>query len=275
MGTFAPKQNRTQKDSSSDLARTWSKTPQPIEDTHSTPDSRPTTGGRFGHDFSRIRVHADSPDPWDGRNTPEIDCVSQRVPEPLLSAGQRLQAKPAQSDGIAENGVPPIVHEVVNSSGQPLDPGTRGFMESRFGHDFSRVRVHTDARASESARAVNASAYTVGANIVFGHGRFQPSSAEGLRLVAHELTHVVQQQAGVHLKNGVSEADDPYERRADQVANLVVRGLSTKALIVPAHLVPGQTLPPTAARASGPQQMQRDKAATPLIRRLSSEPRIL
>jgi hypothetical protein len=89
---------------------------------------------------------------------------------------------------------PPIVHEVLNSSGQPLDPATRNFFEPRFGHDFSRVRVHTDDRAAESARAVNAAAYTVGSDIVFDSNRYRPADNEGTRLIAHELTHVVQQE---------------------------------------------------------------------------------
>jgi hypothetical protein len=66
-------------------------------------------------------------------------------------------------------------------------------MEPRFGHDFSRVRVHADARAADSARAVNALAYTVGRDVVFGGGQYVPQSAAGLRLIAHELVHVVQQ----------------------------------------------------------------------------------
>src|SRR6266849_1328450 len=91
------------------------------------------------------------------------------------------------------NTVPPIVHDVLSSSGQPLDAGTRAFMEPRFGHDFSGVRVHTDARATESARAVNALAYTVGRDMVFGTGQYAPETSEGRGLLAHELTHVVQQ----------------------------------------------------------------------------------
>ena len=68
------------------------------------------------------------------------------------------------------NDVPPIVHEVLNSSGEPLDATTRAFFEPRFGHDFSRVRVHTDEQAAESARLVNARAYTVGDNVVMRSG---------------------------------------------------------------------------------------------------------
>src|SRR5437870_10133709 len=90
------------------------------------------------------------------------------------------------------NSVPPIVHDVLNSSGQSLDAGTRAFMEPRFGHDFSQVRVHTDAKAAESARVVNALAYTVGRDVVFGAGQHASGTSEGRRLMAHELTHVVQ-----------------------------------------------------------------------------------
>jgi hypothetical protein len=89
--------------------------------------------------------------------------------------------------------VPPIVHEVLRSSGRPLDPATRAFMEPRFGHDFSRVRVHEGARAAESARAVNALAYTVGNDIILGAGRYAPEKTIGKQLLAHELTHTIQQ----------------------------------------------------------------------------------
>src|SRR5260221_14094093 len=90
------------------------------------------------------------------------------------------------------NTVPPIVHEVLRSSGQPLDAGTRAFMEPCFGYDFSQVRVHTDAKAAESAQAVNALAYTAGRDVVFGAGQYAPETSKGKRLMAHELAHVVQ-----------------------------------------------------------------------------------
>jgi hypothetical protein len=89
--------------------------------------------------------------------------------------------------------VPPIVYEVLHSPGQPLDSATLAFMEQRFGHDFSTVRVHSGAAAEHSAKDVNGHAYTVGHDIVFGAGRFAPGTHEGRRLIAHELTHVVQQ----------------------------------------------------------------------------------
>src|SRR5947208_3086926 len=89
---------------------------------------------------------------------------------------KRLQRKTRNSELGTRNDsfAPPIVHEVLRSPGQPLDPGTRALMEPRFGHDFSQVQVHTDGKAAESARAVNARAYTVGENVVFGAGQFMP-----------------------------------------------------------------------------------------------------
>lgn len=91
---------------------------------------------------------------------------------------------------------PSAVDQVLNSAGQPLSPETRSFMEPRFGQKFGHVRVHSDARAAESARAVNARAFTVGSNIVFGANQFNTSSDAGKRLLAHELAHTIQQHGG-------------------------------------------------------------------------------
>lgn len=110
---------------------------------------------------------------------------------------EMLQMKHVQPGDAGRTAAPPIVHEVLRSPGQPLDPATRAFMEPRFGHDFSRVRVHTGAMADESAGDVNALAYTVGSHVVFGAGRFAPGTRQGRRLIAHELTHVLQQGGGV------------------------------------------------------------------------------
>ncbi len=104
-----------------------------------------------------------------------------------------------KSDGPSRGGgmeAPPIVHETLNSHGQPLDSATRAFMEPRFGHDFSSVRVHTGVRAAQSAEAMNARAFTTGRDLVFGRGEYAPRTREGQRLLAHELAHVVQQQSG-------------------------------------------------------------------------------
>jgi hypothetical protein len=131
----------------------------------------------------------------------EADRASEhvmRMPAPTgtpisssTPAVQLKTASPASASGAVE--APPIVNEVLHSPGQPLDKSTRDFMEPRFGQDFSGVRVHTDAKAAESARAVNAKAYTAGNNMVFGAGEYAPGTHEGQRLLGHELTHVVQQ----------------------------------------------------------------------------------
>ncbi len=139
------------------------------------------------------------------------------------------------------NGVPPIVHEVLSSSGQALDAGTRAFMEPRFGYDFSGVRVHTDARAAESAHAVNALAYTVGQNMVFGQGQYSTATSSGRRLLAHELTHTVQQsQAGLSSLAGsmrVSESGDADEREAEAVAESLISTNTNETVIANIHPV--------------------------------------
>src|SRR2546429_2276399 len=119
--------------------------------------------------------------------TPGVDGECEECSSKQLQRSAINQAAPSV--------VPPIVRDVLRSPGQPLDAGTRAFMEPRFGHDFSNVRVHSDARAAESARSVNALAYTVGRDVVFGAGQYAPRTSEGRRLLAHELTHVMQQQS--------------------------------------------------------------------------------
>jgi hypothetical protein len=122
--------------------------------------------------------------------------------------------------------VPPIVHEVLASPGQPLDPSARAFMEPRFVHDFSRVRVHTDARANRSAKEVNALAYTFGRNIIFGEGQYLPSTLDGLHLLAHELVHVVQQGSNdgqrIERKIGIEDHDAFNEQIADRTSKRIM-----------------------------------------------------
>ena len=147
----------------------------------------------------------------------------------------KLQRKSAGHTEHTE--IPPIVHEQLRTSGQPLESGIRTSMESRFGHDFSGVRVHTDSGAAESARAVSAQAFTVGRNVVFGAGRFAPDTNEGQRLLAHELMHVVQQTDGTHSQPtsaGIAPSGSSAEHEADAAAESVVtqqpvHGLATAA----------------------------------------------
>lgn len=134
--------------------------------------------------------------------------------------GAALQRKAQAAGGPAE--APPIVHEVLRSPGQPLDPATRAFFEPRFGADFSSVRVHTGPRAAESARSVNALAYTTGTDIVFASGQYNPHSARGHRLLAHELAHTVQQL-------GVGRTPPAPVRRAPADGQLNVRSVAPVA----------------------------------------------
>lgn len=139
----------------------------------------------------------------------------------------------------AENGDPGCacgVDEVLHAPGRPLEADLRGEMGRRFGTDFSRVRVHTDAGAAATAARLNARAYTVGNDIVFAAGRYAPHSADGRRLLAHELTHVVQQSHGPigAGASGVSSPGSPLEHEAHSVADRVlggqdVRGQPTRA----------------------------------------------
>jgi peptidoglycan hydrolase-like protein with peptidoglycan-binding domain len=103
---------------------------------------------------------------------------------------QRLQRKPV---GAAPRVAPPLVESVLSSPGQTLAGPVRARLEPVFARDFSSVRIHTDGLAAESARAINASAYTVGHHVVFGAGRYAPETVAGARLLAHELAHIVQQ----------------------------------------------------------------------------------
>jgi hypothetical protein len=107
---------------------------------------------------------------------------------------------------------PPIVHEALRSAGQPLDPATRAYIEPRLGADLGSVRIHTDNSAATAARAVHASAYTVGGDIFFAPGRYRPHIGEGRRLLAHELSHTVQQKGGAAEK-GLSKAAVGVQRQ--------------------------------------------------------------
>lgn len=174
------------------------------------------------------------------------ECQKKRSP---------LQRRAANSTEVDE--VPPIVHEVLRSSGQPLDTNTRAFMESRFKQDFSQVRVHTDTKAAESARAVNAIAYTVRQDVVFGAGQYAPDTVGGQQLLGHELTHVVQQQnlpPSSRLK--ISEEIHPLEQEANATATELsqnspqrVAPVTTSSLLL---RQPAEQLRPLLPRSSPP-----------------------
>jgi hypothetical protein len=137
-----------------------------------------------------------------------------------LSKMTTLQSKSVTSRSAHEHysDVPPIVGEVLRSPGRPLDRSTGAFMEQRFGHDFSKVKVHNDSHATASAEAVNALAFTNGNHIVFGARQYAPSTSWGRSLLAHELTHVLQQDATEHpiLQRQPTQSNQPAPSPAAQ-----------------------------------------------------------
>ncbi len=197
--------------------------------------SASTTSSRFAHDFSRIPVHSKTSaqiQPKLTVNTPgdkyeqEADRVAEqvmRMPEPKMqqlvpateriSGDEHLQTTRMQASGVSEILAPSIIQEAVHSPGQPLEPSSRSFIESRLGYDFGQVRVHADAKGAESAQAIGAAASTGGHDIVFGVGRFAPATYEGRKLIAHELAHVAQQSgaAGIHVDKRIQRQPEGSE----------------------------------------------------------------
>lgn len=173
----------------------------------------------------------------------ETEAATPRAPTPgktrLPGAGAellRLQraAGNASVAGLlsgetgAEEANSPVMEVVGHGGGQALPGGVRSAMESHLGHDFSAVRIHDDAAASRSAQAIQAHAYTVGNDIVFQSGSYRPDTPTGQRMIAHELTHVVQQRSGpvdgTPAGGGIkiSDPDDRFERAAEASADAVM-----------------------------------------------------
>jgi Domain of unknown function (DUF4157) len=126
----------------------------------------------------------------------------------------------SQATGSSGALAPSIVHDVLRSPGRPLDAATRSFMEPRFGRDLSGVRIHTDPRAAESARAVNALAYTVGEHIAFDSAQDSLESYAGKQTLAHELAHVIHQSKGQRLLQRLIRTSEVHCTAADAgVAN--------------------------------------------------------
>jgi hypothetical protein len=132
---------------------------------------------------------------------------------------------------------PSPVRDVVGSGGgSPVEPGARSFLEDRMSADFSDVRVHTGGKADESARAINAQAYTVGTDVVFRSGAYQPETPGGRHVLAHELAHVIQQKsgpvAGTPAPGGISisHPSDSFEQAAERSASQAMTGGTAQAM---------------------------------------------
>lgn len=195
------------------------------------------------HEFDREPQAIQRRTVTSGEPTPANDIAGyapSRAPksvhgEASLLHLQRMAGNASVVQMLAEEGEIPAqeerspVHDVIGrGGGTALDESTRSSMESRFGQDFSDVRIHTDAQASASAEAVGANAYTVGSEIAFRSGHFDASSPTGQRTLAHELSHVVQQRSGpvdgTEAAGGIrlSDPSDRFERAADTTADQVM-----------------------------------------------------
>jgi hypothetical protein len=172
---------------------------------------------------------------------------------------QRTAGNKAVSDLVGEARSP--VLDVIQQPGRPLEAAARREMETNLGHDFSSVRVHDDPEAARSARSVGATAYTLGEHVVLGDG-VRLTGSQGRRLLAHELTHVVQQRrgpvAGTPAPGGIqiSDPSDQFERTADRVGREVAHGHNVAGLVgAPAAATGDQ------ARGTSIQRMTPEEAA--------------
>jgi len=179
--------------------------------------------------------------------------------------------KKLQRKGEAASPVADEAPTAMGGSGEgaPLDAETRSFMESRFERDFSDVRVHTDARAAEAAKSIKAQAFTTGRDVYFGTGQYTPGTDAGRRLLAHELTHVVQQSSGAvapgAAKLVIDTPGDPLEQEADRAVDAItngrppmILGQSSSALI---HRKEGEAEPPAGATFEIPPEKGKDAEA--------------
>ena len=226
MKAFAQKQNQPKRQVLTSLTRSSATTPESNHYINQTLYLQRTIGNlavqrllrtpvegrasRFSHDFSRIPAHPPAVGTIETKLTvntlgdvheQKADAVAEQVLRMATQEVPPVQRQPTEEKRIRRKTAggaemltaSPVVHEVLRSSGQPLDPAMRADMEPRFGHDFSRVRVHHDGKAAESAKSINALAYTSGNHIAFADGQYSPTTEGGKRLLAHELVHTLQQ----------------------------------------------------------------------------------
>jgi Domain of unknown function (DUF4157) len=194
---------------------------------------------------------------------------ADRIADQALSLARPpvIQRKTATQGPVANLNIQKSQDETLipaGSTSQPLDEQTRGFMESRFSRDFSDVRIHTDEKAAASAKILSADAYTTGRDIYFASGKYAPASAEGRHLIAHELTHTLQQRGasgpvarGSEQQRNIEmgSADDPFEREADHRADQVMTNVQ----------------PPRSARFNTTANLIQARPAQGLIQRKPNE----
>lgn len=164
-----------------------------------------------------------------------------------IGAVQRAERSPTHPEPGDAHALATHAHRA--SHGQALDAAVQGHMEGLFGHPFDDVRIHTDGAASHAAHGLHADAFTVGRDVYFDEGRYQPGTAVGDRLLGHELTHVVQQRAGLSLVDGLGRPGDAYERQADQIGDLVARGQSAQSALGQGTQVARTSIAPSSTSA--------------------------
>lgn len=245
MRTFAPRP-ATRRHSPSTGPAAPGRAPVPVRGEAAVP--------RFAHDFSRVPVHGRAPirvqarlnvgAPGDAYER-EAHRVAEQVTRMPVASGRGpgesarpVLPAPPQVSRKGEGAAGPAVSDHFHTSlgvGRGLDPATRSFFEPRFGHDFGQVRVHTGPGAARLAASLNAQAYTVGRDVVFGEGRYAPHTQAGRRLLAHELTHVVQQSgARGMLQRAENDTVPGCAALADSASDVdaLVNGVLTKAVAV-------------------------------------------
>jgi hypothetical protein len=159
---------------------------------------------------------------------PRVDTPSAVLGLQRMAGNESVGALLGDEQDEAETS--PVREVVGSGGGSPLDPGARTFLEQRMGADFSDVRVHTGPGADESAGSIGAQAYTVGTDVVFSSGAYQPDSPSGRHVLAHELAHVIQQKAGpvdgTPAAGGISVSDpsDRFEQAAGRAADQAMSG---------------------------------------------------
>ena len=161
-------------------------------------------------------------------------CETGATPCPKCEAEKKAQRKPEASANPIRTSVPDSFVQSLGS-GQQLDPATRSFFEPRLGADLTHIRVHTDSRATESARSIHAKAYTIGQHVILGPGQDQLTTSQGKRLLAHELAHVFQQGSAIR----ASEAAD---ERSNGTISADAKGLPITALPSDGHQLQLQQL---------------------------------
>jgi hypothetical protein len=214
------------------------------------------------HDHPELEAEAGTRQRIDSLDPAIATAAAAGRPDVLGKSGMlgiQRAAGNAAAASVMEERSP--VHDVVSSGGAPLEEEVRTDMEGRMGQDFSDVRVHTGDAADASARSVSAHAYTVGSNIVFQRGTYDPGSSQGRTLLAHELTHVVQQRSGpvdgTPAAGGVS-VSDPSDRFEVEAARNAER-------------VMGQPAPAVQASAAAPAVQAAHDLALPAVQRQGEE----